>query len=54
MEPIAVRQDPGGIVGRRGKGGAIWVSRTIPFAPALLIGTLLTVILSGYIFKINQ
>lgn len=38
----------------RGKGGSIWVSRTIPFAPALFIGTLLTVILSGYIFKINQ
>jgi Flp pilus assembly protein protease CpaA len=38
----------------RGKGGKIWISRTIPFAPALLIGTLITVILSGYVFKINQ
>ena len=38
----------------RGKGGTIWISRTIPFAPALFVGTLLTVIFSGYIFKINQ
>lgn len=38
----------------RGKGGTIWISRTIPFAPALFIGTLLTVVLSGYIFKIHQ
>ncbi len=38
----------------RGKGGTIWISRTIPFAPALFIGTLLTVIFSGYIFRIHQ
>lgn len=37
----------------RGKGGKIWISRTIPFAPALLIGTILTVLLSGYIFRIT-
>lgn len=33
----------------RGKGGRIWVSRTIPFAPALLAGTLITAILGGYL-----
>jgi len=37
----------------RGKGGKIWISRTIPFAPALFIGTILTVILSGYIFRVT-
>jgi hypothetical protein len=33
----------------RGKGGRIWVSRTIPFAPALFLGTLATVLLKGYL-----
>lgn len=34
----------------RGKGGTIWVSRTFPFAPALFIGTILTVVLADYVF----
>jgi len=33
----------------RGKGGVIWVSRTIPFAPALFVGTVITVLMGGYI-----
>lgn len=33
----------------RGKGGVVWVARTVPFAPALLVGTLLTVLLGGYV-----
>lgn len=33
----------------RDKGSVIWVSRTIPFAPALLMGTVLTVLLGGYV-----
>ncbi|MBL6976207.1 MAG: hypothetical protein ISR64_10775 [Deltaproteobacteria bacterium] len=33
----------------RDKGSVIWVSRTIPFAPALLMGTVLTVVLGGYV-----
>lgn len=33
----------------RGKGGVIWVSRTMPFAPALLVGTVLTVLLGDYV-----
>jgi hypothetical protein len=35
----------------RNKGPHLWVSRTIPFGPALFIGTLATVILGGYIFR---
>ncbi len=37
----------------KGKGPRIHVSRTIPFAPALFIGTLLTVILGGYLVRTN-
>lgn len=33
----------------RGKGGVVWVSRTFPFAPALFVGTLLTVWLGSYV-----
>jgi len=33
----------------RDKGPVIWVSRTIPFAPALLVGTVLTVVMGGYV-----
>jgi Flp pilus assembly protein protease CpaA len=33
-----------------GKGGRIHVSRTIPFAPALFFGTIMTVLLGGYIW----
>ncbi len=35
----------------RGKGARIHVSRTIPFAPALFVGTLLTVVLGGYLLR---
>ncbi len=33
----------------RGKGGVVWVSRTFPFAPALFVGTLVTVWLGSYV-----
>lgn len=33
----------------RGKGEEIYIARTIPFAPALFIGTLFTVITGGYV-----
>lgn len=33
----------------RGKGGVVWVSRTFPFAPALFVGTVLTVVLGDYV-----
>ncbi len=33
----------------RGKGGVVWVSRTFPFAPALFVGTLVTVWLGAYV-----
>ena len=33
----------------RGKGGVLWVSRTFPFAPALLAGTVATVWVGGYV-----
>ncbi len=33
----------------RGKGPVLWVARTFPFAPALFVGTLLTVWLGGYV-----
>ncbi|MBM4398625.1 MAG: hypothetical protein FJ087_23430 [Deltaproteobacteria bacterium] len=36
----------------RGKGGRIWVSRTIPFAPALFAGTVITVLLGGYLVRV--
>jgi Flp pilus assembly protein protease CpaA len=36
----------------RGKGGRIWISRTIPFAPALFLGALATVLLGGYLLRV--
>lgn len=38
----------------RGKGNQIWVSRTIPFAPALLAGTILTVFFAGYVLGLGN
>lgn len=37
----------------RGKGARIHVSRTIPFAPALFAGTLITVLMGGYLLRTN-
>lgn len=37
----------------KGKGARIHVSRTIPFAPALFLGTLMTVLLGGYLVRTN-
>jgi hypothetical protein len=35
----------------RAKGPRLWVSRTFPFAPALALGTVLTVFLGGYLLR---
>ncbi|HOI11784.1 MAG TPA: hypothetical protein PK313_14995, partial [Myxococcota bacterium] len=37
----------------RGKGGRLWINRTIPFAPALFLGTLATVLFGGYILRMK-
>lgn len=37
----------------RGKGGRLWICRTIPFAPALFLGTLATVLFGGYILSMK-
>jgi Flp pilus assembly protein protease CpaA len=36
----------------RRKGPRLWVLRTIPFGPALFVGTVLTVVLKGYVVKV--
>jgi len=37
----------------RGKGGRLWINRTIPFAPALFLGTVATVLFGGYILRMK-
>lgn len=38
----------------RGKGGQIWVCKTMPFAWALCVGTLFTILCKGYVLDLRD